>query len=247
MLTKDSLELMPEGIRSDRFVIMEYVKGAPVDIQVTANGVTFLNSHGAVMDCPEVSDIHDVVVERTLAMFKDFKEIIMEHHKAADYLEAEGQTANRPDVPRDFQTLTLKAWIAGGEYPNVPVVFHGEPKGAPYYCQDISIFVYSMLIDGVEQDIYQLGATCGSYGIPIAPVMGFKDTIDEAMAYSEATVAGNSVVSSQSPLLDSEGNPEMTEEGYFQNLPVLEENQKFGHLIRSVQGRGVEHYVAHLN
>lgn len=247
MLTPESLELMPVEIRDDRFVVMEYVKGAPVDIVVTAQDVKFLNSHGNVMESPEVDEVYDIVVERLSGMFRDTKEIIMEQHKVADYIEAEGMEAERPEIPRDFETITLKVWLAGGEYPNVPVVFHGEPKGAPYYCQDVSIFAYAMYVDDQEQDIYQMGAICGSYGIPFAPVMGFVDGIDAAMKFSEERLDQSSIIPYQAPLLGEDGQPKMTDEGYFQNLPPVDDNTRFGHLIRSVKGRGKEHYVAHLN
>lgn len=220
-----------------RCVLTEKIHGSNFLVATDGSQVNF-GRRGAYLEEGEsfygYQYVGELLEKKVKEMFNDLKEMVMEQHRVADLIEAEGMQANRPDIPRDFQELSIRGELAGGRYPadGVPEVKvgHGQVgKGTIWYSQDKSFYAFELCIDGVPQDFYTLGSLCSSYGIPLAPVL-FFGTFDECLEYSREHLNDISVVPMMQPMLDADGKPILDGEN-FTHLPAILDNTREGHVI----------------
>lgn len=224
-----------------RCVVMEKVHGANFEVATDGSEVRYASRNlvlGEGADFYGYQYVTDVLSKRILEMFKDMKEMVMAQHEACDHLEGQGEPCNRPDIPRDFQQLSIRGELAGGQYPAEGVakvkVGHGQVgNGSIWYSQDKSFYAFEICIDDVPQDFYTLATLCPSFGIPVAPVLHFG-TFQECLEWSKGHLEDNTLIPTMQPALDEEGKPVM-EGDYFTNLPTIEGNTREGHVISPVE------------
>jgi Rnl2 family RNA ligase len=236
----DELQKYINYTHGERFAVTEKIHGANFEAATDGQTVRYASRNqvlGEGADFYGYQFVAKFLGPKILSMFKDMKEMIMEQHKAADYIEAQGHEASRPDIPRDFQEISIRGELAGGQYPAVDYVCkegHGQVgKGHIWYTQQKSFFAFEICVDGVPQDIYTLGTMCGSYGIPIAPVL-FFGTFEECLEYSREHLDENTAIPLMTPLIDERGVPVHDENGSYMPLPVIDNNTREGHVISSV-------------
>lgn len=237
---EQELDIFRAASGDRRFVVTEKIHGANFEVATDGSDVRYARRQGPLEESESFYGyryITDVLSKRIIEMFKDMKEMVMEQHKVCDHLEAEGEPCNRPDIPRDFQQLSIRGEFAGGNYPaeGVPEVKvgHGQVgKGTIWYSQDKSFYAFELCIDGEPMDFYTLATMCSSYNIPMAPVL-FFGTFQECLEWSKENLTNNTVVPSMQPMLEANGKPAMDGD-FFTHLPVIEGNQREGHVIAPV-------------
>lgn len=221
-----------------RFAVTEKIHGANFEVATDGRNVRFASRNqvlGEGADFYGYQFVAQFLEPKILAMFKDVKEMVMEQHKAADYIEAQGGAAQRPDIPRDFENISIRGELAGGQYPGVAQckVGHGQVgKGQIWYSQQKSFYAFEICVDGVPQDIYTLGSLCGSFGIPVVPVLHFG-SFESCLEFSRKHLEMNTMIPTMTPLVDENGKPIMND-GNYQALPNIEGNTREGHVISSV-------------
>ncbi|AHK11905.1 RNA ligase 2 [Vibrio phage CHOED] len=236
---EDELQKYIDLTQGQRFVVTEKIHGANFEVATDGQTVRYASRNqvlGEGADFYGYRFVAQFLTPKILAMFKDMKELIMEQHKACDYIEAKGDQANRPDIPRDFQEITIRGELAGGQYPNAPKVKEGNGqvgKGKIWYSQQKSFFAFEICVDGVPQDFYTLGTMCGSYGIPVAPVLTFG-TFEECLEFSREHLEDITTVPNMTPLLNENGHPILNEDSSYCALHPIHNNTREGHVISSV-------------
>lgn len=234
---QEELDFYRATVGDVRCVVTEKIHGANFKVVTDGKTAQLCRRNGVLEEGDSFYGhqyISGILADKAIAMFNDVKEMVMEQHKACDYVEAQGETANRPDIPRDFQELSITGELAGGHYPAEDVLVvkegHGQVgKGTIWYSQDKSFYAFELSIDDVPQDHTSMGALVMSYGIPLAPVL-FYGTFEECLEYSKEHLEDNTVVPTMQPLLDVSGKPVMDGDN-FTHLPVIEGNQREGHVI----------------
>lgn len=239
---EEELQRIKDLTHGIRFVVTEKIHGA--NFQVTTNGsqVEFARRRGVLVEGESFYGyqyIAEPLTSKIKEMHKDLKEMTMEQHRVCDLAEAEGHEVNRPELPRDFQELSIRGEFAGGHYPAEGVVEvkvgNGQVgKGKIWYGQDKSFFAFEICVDGTPLDLHSVGALCISYGVPLVPVL-FFGTFEECLEYSKAHLDSPSVVPQMQPLLNEKAEPIVDETMGFKSLPHLPDNIREGHVIASVE------------
>lgn len=227
-----------------RCVVLEKVHGS--NLTAMYDGTTFqLARRNGVLDPSEygsfygVSYVADVIKERVVEMFDDIKTMTKIQHDAAVALEADGNPAEFPEIPYDFDTLTVRMEFAGGHYPHPDVVKcnvgHGQVgKGGIWYGQDKSVFAFAIEIDDKVLPFYDTMALLRSYNIPLAPVLYFG-SLEQCMHYSKANLDSNTVIPLMQPLLKDDATVDLDDDGNLKHLPEIEGNIREGHVIMPVE------------
>lgn len=168
--------------------------------------------------------------------FEQTREVIMEHHKAADEVEARGEEAVRPSVPRDFQVMRVRGEFFGGgyEHPDVPKVKGmSQIQGGVQYAQDKSFSVFQVEFDDVVLPFDEMFLFCRSFGIPYVPVL-HTGTLEECVEWSQEHRDENTVIPYSVPRLNADGSPVLKEdESFYESLPLFDEGENIreGHII----------------
>lgn len=236
----EELERYIQLTMGERFVVTEKIHGANFEVVTNGTEVNFARRGGFLVEGESFYGyqyIAEPLTAKVNELWKDLKEMVMEQHRVCDLAEADGHEVNRPDIPGDFQEVSIRGEFAGGHYPSesVPEVKVGRGqvgKGKIWYSQDKSFYAFEICVDGTPLDFHTLGSLCMSYGIPLVPVL-FFGTFEECLAYSKAHLDCPSVVPQMQPLLDENSNPVVDDVMGFKSLPHLPENTREGHVIAS--------------
>ena len=219
-----------------RFVVTEQIQGLGMSAVTDGDKVQFAHSQGFLDESTYhgFETIAPLLQEKMLAMFSDIRAMVNAEHDACDALEADGIEAVRPPHPRDISELRLFFTLYGGDYPypgvpQLPGMYPVMSTADVWYCQDVSIGVHLMLINGHQSDFYEMGALCMSYGIPVVPAL-FFGTLNECLAYSKEHIGEPTTIPDKQPLLDVHGNYTVSGDELV-GLPAISGNSRAGHLI----------------
>lgn len=218
--------------------VTEKIHGANLTIQYDGEGFLWGRRNAWLLPDEKfygLEYIKDILEERISRMYTSIKEVLHEHHMAAQAAELAGEVAHYPDIPYDFTSITLRGEFFGGGYshPEVPKVKGmGQIQGGISYSQEKSFTTFRIEIDGKAVDISTMGMLCLSYNIPHVPIL-FMGTLQECLDWSAEHNEDNSVIPFGFPLLTEEGVPVPCGAKGYKSLPEFAkgENSREGHVI----------------